>query len=216
MKNVKIVFPLFVAFTVIFFTACKKSDDVTTTPAPTPSPLSTYPAPVRNEISRGMIDSLSAAGAHIYDGTTPPIVNNIYYMHPDSCTYDNLSGSAGTLYSDYKFQFSAQNNTDFTIAVAQKTFPGGTLSSAPASAYISGSGNHFSIFLLRTISPSGIPVQQFNVLSGTLTSTGIQDLQNTLYMRSKGADPSNLVVPAGTIRVFINGAPGLAAVSSTF
>jgi hypothetical protein len=164
-----------------------------------------------------MVDSLRAAGANIYDGTTPPIVNGIYLMHPDSCIYDNSPGHfTGTLFDDYKFQFTGQNNSLYTINVAQKAMSTGTLSSTPAYTYISGSGNNFSIFILRTSSPSGITVQQFNVLSGTLTSTGIQNLQNTLYMRSKTGDPANTIVAAGTIRVFVTGVPGLATISATF
>lgn len=176
-----------------------------------------FPTPIANIISQSMIDSIRAAGATVYSGTSPAVVNGIYLMHPDSCIYDNSPANfRGTLFTDYKFRFSNQNNSLYTILVEQKAIPSGTLSTTPASVYISGNGNRFSIFLLRTSVPSGISVQQFNVLSGTLTANGIQDFQNTLYLRSKGSDPGNTLPPAGTIRVFVNGAPGLAVNSATF
>ena len=145
------------------------------------------------------------------------IVNGTYFMHPDSCIFDNSPGNfAGTLFADYQFRFSAQDNSTYNITVGQKNTSSGALSPTPASSYISGNGNNFSIFILRTLSPGGITVQQFNVLTGTLTAGGVQNLRNTLYLRSKGSDPGNTLPFAGTIRVFVNGAPGLAANSTTF
>jgi len=191
--------------------SCKKSNDL---PAITGE---IFPTPVSNQISQSMVDSLRVRGANVYSGTTPPIVNGIYFMHPDSCIYDNSpSNFAGTIFTDYKFRFTNQNNTSFTLNVEQKAIPAGTLSTTPVSTYISGSGNNFSIFVLRTISPGGIQVQQFNVLSGTMTAGGIQNLQNTLYVRSKGSDPGHTYPAAGTVRVFVTGVPGLAATSATF
>ncbi len=214
MKGSKFLVQLFLlVVTVTFvFSSCKKDSD--------PDPVintTTFPTPISNIVPQSMVDSLRAAGATVNAGTTPPVVNGIYLMQPDSCIYDNSPGNfAGTLFSDYKFRFSNQDNSLFTIMVEQKAIPSGTLSSTPVSTYISGNGNNFSIFLMRIVTASGIPVEQFNVLSGTLTAAGIQNLQNTLYIRSKGSDPGNIAPPAGTIRVFVNGASGLAATSTTF
>ncbi len=176
-----------------------------------------FPTPIANFAPQSMIDSLRAVGAKVYAGSTPNIVNGIYFMHPDSCIYDNSPGNlTGIIFSDYNFKFSNQDNNLFTIGVEQKSLPAGILSSTPVSSYISGNGNDFSIFILRTVTPSGITVQQFNVLSGTLTPDGIQNFQNTLYIRSKVNDPNNTIAPAGTIRLFINGASGLAINSTAF
>jgi hypothetical protein len=210
MKKLQICFLILTSGSLLF-SACKKSED-DTTPAG-----ETYPAPIQSMITQSMVDSLRAAGANVYSGTAPAIVNGIYFMHPDSCTFDNSPGNfAGTLFADYKFRFTNQNNTSFNITVEQKNTSSGTLSPTPVSSYISGSGNNFSIFVLRTISPQGVSVQQFNVLSGTLTAGGVQNFKNVLYLRSKGSDPGNTLPPAGTIRVFVTGAPGLAATSTTF
>ncbi|MGG9964413.1 hypothetical protein [Ferruginibacter sp. SUN106] len=210
-RNAAQLFVLMIV-SVFIFTSCKKSSNTDTN-----GNTETFPAQISNIAPKSMIDSLRAVGVNVYSGTTPPLVNGIYLMTPDSCTYDNSPGNfAGTIFTDYKFRFSAQDNAAFTIMVEQKAMPAGTLSSTPVSTYISGSGNKFSIFLLRTITPSGITVQQFNVLSGTLTASGIQNLQNTLYVRSKGSDPGNIYPPAGTIRLFVTGRSGLAANSTTF
>lgn len=211
MKMYVITSRFVIAFTCIAsLYSCKKSSDTQPTG-------DSFPAPISGNVSQSMVDSIRNRGGLVYSGTTPPIVNGIYFMSPDSCIYDNSPGNfAGTIFSDYKFRFSAQNNTSYVITVDQKAIPAGTLSSTPVSSYISGSGNNFSIFLLRTITPSGISVKQYNVLSGTLTSAGIQNLTNTLYVRSKGSDPGNIYPAAGTIRVFVTGGTGLAATSSTF
>lgn len=191
--------------------SCKKSD-----PANNSNP-DAFPAVIANIAPGSMIDSLRNIGATIYGGSTPAIVNGIYFMQPDSCVYDNSPGNfTGTLFSDYKFRFTNQNNTSFTINVEQKSIPAGNLSPTPAQTFISGQGNNFSIFILRTVSPSGIPVEQFNILSGTLTTGGIQNFQNILYYRSKGSDPGNTLPPAGTIRRFVNGGAGLAVTTTTF
>src|SRR6218665_2936905 len=189
MKNIKII-RLFFILLIVSLNACQKENEA--------EPVKTFPAPINTFITQGMLDSLRSAGAHIYDGTTPPTVNGIYFMHPDSCIYDNSpSNSAGSIYTDYKFKFTNQNNTAFTIDVAQKSIPAGIISSTPVYSYISGNGNNFSIFIIRTLTPSGVTVQQYNILSGTLTSGGIQNFQNVLYMRSKVGDSDNaLVVPA--------------------
>jgi len=203
---------IILAIFAVVFSSCKK-DDTTALPANT----DVLPAPVSDFVSQSMIDSLRSAGATINTGVTPPVANGIYLQTHDSCIYDNNNpASVGALFSDYKFKFSNQNNTAFTVDVAQKTVPGGAISSTPVYSFISGSGNKFSIFIIRTTTLNGTHVQQYNVLSGTVAAGGIQDFQNTLYMRSKENDPTNTVVPAGTIRVFVTGAPGLATTSSTF
>ncbi len=164
-----------------------------------------------------MLDSLQAAGVTVYSGKTPPIINGTYLMSPDSCVYDNSPGNfAGTLFSDYKFRFSNQDNTAFTLTVEQKAIPANTLSVAPAYSYISGSGNNFTVFNLRTVSPQGVTVQQFNIFTGTLTANGIQNFHNTLFISSKGSDPNNTLPPAGTVRRFVTGGSGLAGSTASF
>lgn len=207
--NVSTVLFVFMFFA-FSFSACKKDSN-------TNMPTNILPTPISNIVSQSMIDSLRAAGTTVNIGTTPNIVNGIYLMQPDSCIYDNSPGNfAGTLFADYKFKFTNQNNTLFTIDVEQKNLVSNVLNATPAFTYISGNGNDFSIFILRTISPGGIAVQQFNILSGTLTASGVQNLQNTLYLRSKINDVGNTLPPAGTIRLFVTGGSGLASTSTTF
>ena len=216
MKTHQLKNSIFVLFSLLTLGlgACKKKENVE--PITTIQPDS-FPSPISAIVSQSMVDSLRALGCNVYDGTVPPIVNGIYFMTPDSCTFDNSPGNfTGTLFSDYKFRFSNQDNTQFTLMVEQKAIPSGMLSPTPSYSYISGSGSNFSIFILRTLSPTGIEVQQFNILTGTLTANGIQNFKNTLYIRSKGSDPGNSLPPAGTIRVFVNGGNGLAAITSTF
>lgn len=210
-KSARLNFAAFIFLGLLTMQSCKKSDSGNNNTS------DAFPAVIANIAPASMVDSLRNTGAAIYGGSTPAIVNGIYFMQPDSCVYDNSPGNfTGTLFSDYKFRFSNQNNTSFTIGVEQKAIPTGNLSTTPAQTFISGQGNNFSIFILETVSPTGVPVEQFNVLSGTLTAAGIQNFQNTLYLRSKGSDPGNTLPPAGTIRRFVNGGAGLAVTTTTF
>ncbi|HVM89154.1 MAG TPA: hypothetical protein VMT76_13275 [Puia sp.] len=173
--------------------------------------------PLSATITQTMIDSLNIAGAHINQGSTPPTVNGIFLMTPDSCVYDNSSGNfAGQLFDSYKFQFSNQDNAKWTVAVAQKDVSTGIANPAPVETYITGSGQNFTIYMYSTSTPTGVSVEKYNVLSGTLTANGIQSFQNVLYLRNKGSDPGNTVAPAGTIRVFVTGGSGLAGITSSF
>ena len=70
----------------LFRPAKKSKDDVT--PAG-----DTFPTPIQSMITQSMVDSLTAAGANIYSGTTPAIVNGTYFMCPDSCIFDNSPGN---------------------------------------------------------------------------------------------------------------------------
>jgi hypothetical protein len=65
------------------FSSCKKSSDEVT-PAG-----NTFPTPIQSMVTQSMVDSIRTAGANVYSGTTPAIVNGIYFMHPDSCVFDN-------------------------------------------------------------------------------------------------------------------------------
>ncbi|MBS1741817.1 MAG: hypothetical protein JST81_02175 [Bacteroidetes bacterium] len=214
MKNSLLRTLMIGCFVMLSIQACKKSKDDNTNNTDNSN---VFPTVISNIAPQSMIDSLRNLGANVYAGSTPPAVEGIYFMTPDSCVYDNSpAASAGSIYSDYKFRFSNQDNSNFTVNVEQKAIPANVLSATPAKTYISGNGNNFTIFVLRTLTPSGITVEQFNVLSGTVTSGGIQNFQNTLYMRSKGDDPNNLVVAAGTVRRFVTGGSGLAASVSDF
>ncbi|HQG37728.1 MAG TPA: hypothetical protein PLK15_01245 [Chitinophagales bacterium] len=203
--------PLLLLILIFCILSCKKETDKITNETKEP-----FPQKIKSFLTQSMLDSLRNAGAVINSGTTPPIVNGIYLMSPDSCIFDNMSPTAGTLYGDYRFKFSNQDNTADTLTVEQKLVATGLTHQLPVFSYISGSGTKFSIFLYRNVSAMGITVEQYNVLSGTWTAAGIQNLQNSLYIRNKGDDPDNKVAKAGTIRVFVTGRSGLAVNTPIF
>lgn len=205
MKNKFFFRTLLLFATVLMFTlSCSKKDENIN-----PKKEDVFPDQIKNFLTQGMLDSLRGAGATIYSGNTPPIVNGIYLLSPDSCIYDNTSALTGSIITDQRYRFSNQNNTNFTLTVDVKDLSTNALHQTAVKTFICGSGNNFSIFILRTILNT-IPAEAYNVYSGTLTTGGVLHLQNCLYIRNKGDDPTHLVAKAGTIRLFINAGNGLA------
>jgi hypothetical protein len=69
-------------------------------------------------------------------------------------------------------------------------------------AFISGSGNNFSVFMQVTYTASGQSADMVEIFSGTMTSTGIKDLYDGLFMVDDHGDPGNLWIANGQGRIF--------------
>lgn len=210
-------FPLLVLVWALVGVSCKKNSPV----KPNAGPLgSNYPAALNAIVTPAMIATLESAGANIYDGLTPPVINGIYLFSPNYCTFDNSGYNlGGQLFSDFKFQFSNQDNNTSTVTVNFKDIdnPNYVWSDAASTAtYISGNSGSFTVFSENTGVEQGVSTVTLSIVSGILLSDGdIQNLQWTQYWVSKGADPNNVVVPVGTTRIFEDW-DGLSSLQATF
>jgi hypothetical protein len=197
----------------VAFTSCKKSKKV----APVGPLGANYPYILNSIITPAILDTLQKHGLHVHAGLTPAIVNGIYLLSPDECLYDNTGDySVGEDIDDYKYQFSSQDNTTYTVSVAYTDVTSNNDSGSDnAATYISGTGTSFTIFAQAQGTLSGVSYTTLSVFSGILTSGGIQDFQNGLFLKSKVGDADNEVVaPVGTIRIFEN--PDLSATQTSF
>ncbi|MBN9382622.1 MAG: hypothetical protein J0H74_17800 [Chitinophagaceae bacterium] len=191
---------------IALFTGCKK-DTVTNNGAP-----GDFPAAVSKVVSAALMDSLKKAGMTIYPGSKPPIVNGNYAMKSDSTIY-----AGGKNINDVEkfgdpvvYNASAQDTANNTISLqfrdaVDATITGGALSTA----YISGSGNNFTIFSPATyMSVYGSSATFLYVVSGTLTSKGINNLRYCVYLLSK-TDAANSAVdnPVGYFTIGIEAYP---------
>ena len=206
MKTLNTVLLAVAMLIILACTSCHKASTVT--PVTTGALGSNYPTVLNTIVTPAQIDTLKKHGLVINDGTTPPVVNGIYYLSPDSCIYDNSSANAGKIFSGYQYQFLNQDNTKYTLTVNySNAIVGGDDSGTDGAAtYISGNGQYFTVFAQVTGELSGVTYKELQVLSGQLITGGVKKFQWSFLMVSKTSDPGNAaVVPVGTIRIFEDG-----------
>lgn len=138
----------------------------------------------------------------IYDGVNPPNIEGAYYLNPQiligsTRPYDGYGDLFSSEYQKY-FDQDMIANTINMIRVQG----GGSEWSKNTESKISGFDNHFTIYFEMTTINSGISSKQAYVVSGTMTPTGIKDLTQGFYLKEKGYDPYDHIVPVGTMRFF--------------
>lgn len=195
---------LLIIITAIAFTSCKKSQKTAPVGALGPN----YPYLLNTIITPAILDTLEKHGVIVHAGLSPATVNGIYLVHPNVCTFDDSGyGEAGNTFDDVEFQFTAQNNSNFSISENYKDVGGGNeFGSDNSATFISGTGNLFTVFAQEVGSSDNISFKSIYVISGQFDgSAGIVNLQWSFYMESKGDDPANTLVPVHTTRVFVDG-----------
>jgi len=165
---------------------------------------SNYPKELNAIITPDMLSSLKAKGAVVYDGLTPPTINGIFLFEPSLCIYDNSGANLkGAIFDSYEMKFSNQNTGANTIGYEYLDVEAGVDAGADANAtFISGSGNNFTVFAQAKGVASGIDVTKLEVISGTKSGTSLTNVQYSTYLVSKGSDPTPLLAPVGTTRIF--------------
>jgi hypothetical protein len=152
----------------------------------------------------------------IYDGDTPPNIEGIYRCNPDELVYSTYGFSPGDVFIDAIFQFYNQdmiNNTvDYRGAYVDSN--GQTHTDITSlESYVTGSGNNFTVFFNVTTTTYGeteghnydVVTKEAYAVSGTVGENGISNLYWGFVMLEKSADPDNMLVPVGTLRVFKDG-----------
>lgn len=147
----------------------------------------------------------------IYDGMNPPNIEGAYFMSPQiligsSLSYDQIGKVYNSEYQKYGKQDMEKNTIDMI-----RVQGGGTSWSKGSGAFISGTGNNFTIYFEMTgessyTSESGaqivVPTKTTYIVSGTKTSSGIKNLTCGFIMKEKGYDPDERIVDVGTFRFF--------------
>lgn len=97
-------------------------------------------------VDKKYVDEMKAAGMKIYEGTTPPVINNIFHINPLKVAHRNFTALAGAVpvgknlgYS-YKIQLSGEpGGGNFKIVYNASYF------NMMKNAFIQGNGNDFTI-----------------------------------------------------------------------
>lgn len=138
----------------------------------------------------------------IYDGVNPPNIEGAYYLDPQILIGSTISYDInGKRYAHEYQKYFDQDMIENTINMIRVQGDGSEWAKSTESK-ISGFDNHFTIYFEMTTINSGISSKSAYVVSGTMTPTGIKDLTQGFYLKEKGNDPSNKIVPVGTMRFF--------------
>lgn len=134
----------------------------------------------------------------IYDGSTPPDVSGAYLVNSPSIIYSTLTGDEyGDKYADETFRFYSMNANH----VIKYESIQATLKSYSGKVSVSGSGNQFTAYFTLDAYSEKYSSKMATVLSGILTSAGIQDYRYAFLMLEK-SDPGDELVDVNTIRIF--------------
>jgi hypothetical protein len=138
-----------------------------------------------------------------YNGKTPPNIEGIYLISKDKLVYssDGLLRT-GFIFSDLYLKFSSQDEKSNILSYASKA---GNSSDESDSVFIIGSDDNFTVYFISTGTSYGIYTKEANVISGTITSSGIRNIYQGFVMLDKGSDIKNKVIDVGTFRILTDG-----------
>jgi hypothetical protein len=138
----------------------------------------------------------------IYDGVDPPNIEGTYYLSPQILFGSSRSNDQiGKEYSSEYQKYSNQDMVNNTIDMV-RVQGGGSEWHKGSGAFISGSGNNFTIYFDMSGESNGIKTKRAFIVSGTKTDAGIKNLTTGFIMKEKGPDPDHKLVEVGTYRFF--------------
>lgn len=140
----------------------------------------------------------------IYDGMNPPNIEGSYYLNPQILIGSSLSyDQVGTEYAPEYQKYGNQDMVNNTIDMVRVQGRDYTIEWDKGSgAFISGTGNYFTIYFDMEGESYGIMTKMVYIVSGTKTDTGIKNLTAGFILKEKGDDPEGTLVPVGTFRFF--------------
>lgn len=141
----------------------------------------------------------------IYNGINPPNIEGSFTIDPMVALYCEDYGHGGFepgyVVSSEDIRFSNQNSKDNSISYEEHSVNSNSYESARG-AFISGSGNNFTVFFNTEGYSSGVKVKTALLISGTKTSSGIANLRFAFVMVDDGGDPNGNLMEVGVFRIF--------------
>ena len=170
---------------------------------------------IKNIVSDEILTIIRNLGMPMYTGKNPPALTNFYKISPLTMKATSISNDyypVGTVFADYTFHLYEQNNANLSIKLDYVC--GGT-SGTGSGGFISGSETNFSVFFKTTNTKiDGTKSDLVEIISGTMTSTGIKDLYYALFMVNDYGDPNDNLIGNGQGRVFYD-SDGMSAIVSS-
>lgn len=141
----------------------------------------------------------------IYNGINPPNIEGSFTIDPMVALYCEDYGHGGYepghVVTSQDIRFSNQNSYDNSISYEAHSATTSSYESANG-AFISGSGNNFTVFFNTTGYSSGATYKTALLISGTKTSSGIANLRYAFVMVDDGGDPNDKLMEVGVFRIF--------------
>ena len=141
----------------------------------------------------------------IYEDNNPPNLEGLFLIKPFEMVYCEDNGyKPGDIVAPMLLNLKNQDNNKGTIDIFTRE---GFSAGSSYGAYISGSGNNFTIYF-NTITDNQstkgagiIHTTEAVIISGTLTSTGISNLTYAMTMVDKDNDPYKELMEVGYYRI---------------
>lgn len=146
--------------------------------------------------------TILAAYMPVYSGDTPPDIEGTYLMDP----FETVYTSDGDYYPGeildgvMNFGFTKSNDCNNTYYYTEGSY-------SAYDVYVDGSGNNFVAYFTTsgTNSEYNVDVKMATIISGVMTSNGIQDFYYGIYMVEKSSDPGHHIMDVGTYRIYKDG-----------
>ena len=165
---------LLLASTLLMLAACRK-EKIETPPVEETKEFSNE---IYSIIPEAYIDSIKAKGMVLHPGNNPPELAGIFHISPVTLfatTGPSDPWPQGYVINDYKYRFYEYSSGQ--LKVDYKQIDGGDDEAFGLGAYVSGSGNKFTVFAQLVGSGNGIAYKQAAVISGEITAGGIKDFK---------------------------------------
>jgi hypothetical protein len=160
------------------------------------------PNDVKEILTPDQQDLLEDHGLIVNEGLNPPDdVTGQYYSDANYCTYDSMDLFENQFFDNYYYRFYNQNNTDFSISLDYQAEYAGDSASGQG-AFITGSGDLFSVFVEVSGTSLGVNYTSVYIYSAEYTSSGLKNFTFGFIITSKGDDPFGLLMPVEGHRVF--------------
>jgi hypothetical protein len=140
----------------------------------------------------------------IYSGITPPDISGKYIvsrliMIGSSLDEDRDSVLTGGSFVDLYIAFNKKSDRIF---YRSKEGDLGYGNSDSVAVDVVGEGNNFTAYFIEVGQTNDINTKRSVVISGTITSSGIEDFYYSFILLEKGSDPEGKLVPVKTYRIF--------------
>lgn len=161
-----------------------------------------YATPIKEVIPEALLTDIEKY-MPIYEGTTPPNIEGVYLINPTTLVYTSDGQfKQGDSFNDKIIKFSNQNGATNIVAYDSRES-----SSADSSELVSvnGTNDNFTAYFIAIGTTAGISTKTSTVISGTMTTSGIQDIKYAFIMLDKGADPDKKLMDVNAYRIFKDG-----------
>jgi hypothetical protein len=205
-KKIRLHYHLVLLLTVFVFFSCEKKEKEDLSRG--------FSNEIENFVPDSTIQTLQNLGMTIHEGKQPPTFEGSYLASPLVLLSTNVPGdwqNIGGRFADYNYHFKNQDNKNLTIELDTEGINynnGDVISSSNGNgAFIAGYNESFTAFIIlesESYLGSGDTAfaRSLEVISGSITGEGIENLQMALLMLDDYGDEFDRYIPVNTGRVF--------------